>query len=50
MTVKETELWLSYLENTANFEPAFSQVFERILHGNGNGLIILQGPSKIANK
>ena len=50
MTTKNIELWLSYLKNTVNFEPAFSQVFERILHGNGNGLIILQGPSKIANK
>jgi len=50
MTVKNIELWLSYLRNTVNFEPAFSQVFERVLHGNGNGLIILQGPSKIANK
>jgi len=50
MTTKNIELWLSYLQNTVNFELAFEQVFERILHGNGNGLIILQGPSKIANK
>jgi len=50
MTTKNIELWISYLKNTVNFEPALSQVFERVLHGNGNGLIILQGPSKIANK
>ena len=27
-----------------------AEVFERVLHGNGNGLVILQGPSEIANK
>jgi hypothetical protein len=50
MTTKNIKLWLSYLQNTVNFESAFSQVFKRVIHGNGNGLIILQGPSKIANK
>jgi hypothetical protein len=50
MATKNIKLWLSYLQNTVNFESAFSQVFERVIHGNGNGLIILQGPSKIANK
>ena len=48
--IKELEVWLSRLHETVNFEPAFRKIFQRILNGEGHGLIILQGPSKTANK
>ncbi len=49
-TSKEVEVWLSYLKETMNFESVFCEVFDRITHGRGHGVLILQGPSKIANK
>lgn len=49
-TQKEVEVWLSYLQKTMHFESVFRQVFERIVGGQGHGLIIIQGPSEIANK
>ena len=49
-TTNKLETWLSYLQKTMHFESVFRQVFERIVGGRGHGLMILQGPSKIANK
>ncbi len=49
-TGKEVEVWLSHLQGTVNFEPVFRVVFDRITRGEGRGVLILQGPSKAANK
>lgn len=49
-THKEVEIWLSYLKNTMHFESVATRVFERIVGGQGHGLMILQGPSNVANK
>ena len=50
VTNEEIDVWLSHLQNTMNFESVFQQVFDRITHGRGHGVLILQGPPKIANK
>lgn len=47
---KEVGVWLGHLQKTMNFELVASKVFGRVTHGEGQGLIIVQGPSGIANK
>jgi len=47
---KEIDVWLSRLQVTMNFESVFNGVFDRIIHGRSHGVLIVQGPSKIANK
>ncbi len=49
-TGKEVEVWLNHLHGTMNFEPVFRIVFDRITQGEGRGVLIIQGPSKVANK
>lgn len=42
--------WLDCLKNTMHFESRATTVFERLIHGQGPGLLVLWGPTKIANK
>lgn len=50
VTNKELKDCLNALQGTRWFEDVARAVFGRLAHGKGNGLMILQGPSKIANK
>ena len=42
--------WLGNLKETMHFESTATQVFERLIHGQGPGLLVLYGPSVKANK
>lgn len=50
MGKNELNVWLNYLKETMSFELVASMVFDRLIDGDGAGLMIIQGPSKLANK
>jgi len=50
MTTQKPYHWLKHLTQTIHFESVATTVFERLIHGNGPGLLVLYGPPKVANK
>lgn len=50
METSKLKIRLSNLEKTINFETVATQVFNRLIHGQGPGLLVLYGPDIKANK
>ena len=44
MDTSKLKTWLNALKNTINFETVATQVFNRLIHGTGPGLLVIYGP------
>ena len=44
MDTSKLKTWLNTLKNTINFETVATQVFSRLIHGTGPGLLVIYGP------